>query len=296
MFQSFSNTWHLLGSSMDVLRRDKELLVFPIVSGLVSLLVMATFVGGAWGTGLIDAVLQEQQAANSTGDDEAAALTRSEIIAAVVGFTYYFVSYFVVIYFNAALIGAAHIRLTGGDPTVADGFRAANACLPGILLYTLIAATVGLVLRMIRENSDNIVARIVAGMMGLAWTLITFLVIPVIVIERKNAIAAIGRSSRLLKETWGEQIVSNIGFGLMGFLLALPGFVLVVIAFLAFASEVGLLLVVTLGTIAVLYWVTLAIVLSALKGIFVAALYAHAAHEPLEAFPREVVADAFRPR
>jgi hypothetical protein len=278
-----------------VLGRDKELLVFPIVSGIAALLVMATFVGGAWSTGLLDAITE--QAGQAAGDGaEETGWTRQDTVMAIVGFAYYFVSYAVIIYFNAALIGAAHIRLTGGDPTVSDGFRAANACLPSILAYALIAATVGVILKMMRENSNNIVARIMVGLLGMAWTLITFLVVPVMVIEKKGAVASVRRSTRLLKDTWGEQIVSNLGFGLINFLLALLGLLLLVPGIAFIAMDTSVVLGAVLCIAAVLYWVALGIVMSALRGIFVAALYAHAAHQPLQHFPNEVVAGAFRPR
>ena len=185
---------------------------------------------------------------------------------AVVGFAYYFVSYAVIIYFNAALIGAAHIRLTGGDPTVSDGFRAANACLPSILLYALIAATVGMILKAVRENSNNVVARIVVGLLGMAWTLIAFLVVPVIVIERKGAVAAVRRSASLLRHTWGEQIVSNLGFGLISLLLILPGALILVLGIGLVVSSSSAAFGLAICIVAVLYWIALGIVMSALRG------------------------------
>jgi hypothetical protein len=294
MFGAISNTWNLLGSCVHVLGKDKELLLFPIISGIVSILVLASFAGGAWGTGLIETVMEEAESAGGASGERV--LTPNEILLLVVGFCYYYVSFAVIIYFNAALIGAAHIRLTGGDPTIMDGLRAANACLPSILLYALIAATVGLILKAIRENSNNIVARIIAGLIGFAWTLLTFLVIPVMVVERKSAFAAIGRSGRLLRDTWGEQIVSNIGFGLISFLLALVGGAFFGLGVWCVLAEISIPLGIALGVLAILYWIALGIMMSALRGIFVAALYAHAAHEPLQDFPPELVADAFRRR
>lgn len=294
MFQSFSNTWNLLGSSLHVLGKDKELLLFPIVSGIVSLLVMATFAGGAWTSGLIDLIVERAEAHSAEGGD-AGGVSQGDLLIAAVGFAYYFISYAVIIYFNAALIGAAHIRLTGGDPTVADGFRAANACLPSILGYALIAATVGLILKAFRENSNNFIARLVIGLIGMAWTLLTFLVVPVIVIERKSAFASIGRSARLLKDTWGEQIVSNIGFGLINLLLILPGIGLIALGILLMVNGMPIIAI-ALFVLAVMSWIALGIVMSALRGVFVAALYAHAAHEPLHHFPQELTAGAFRQR
>jgi hypothetical protein len=269
-----------------VLKQDKELVTFPIVSGIVSLVVLASFAGGAWGLGFFE----------NLPENEEDFVISEHLPLMAYGFLFYFVSYFVVIYFNAALIGAAHIRLLGGDPTVADGFQAANRCLPSILGYALFAATVGTILKIIRDNSDNLIARIIAGLIGMAWTLITFLVVPVIVIERAGPVKAISRSAQLFKKTWGEQIVADIGFGLVWLLLALPGIALIVIAvFIGVAFE-SAIAAIALGAIALIYWIVLAVVISALQGIFVAALYSYASDEPTGPFPRELIAHAFHRR
>lgn len=290
VFHTLSNTWELLGSSVHVLGKDKELLLFPIVSGIVSIVIFASFAGGAWGAGLIGGVIENVEA---PGPDGEFTWTTNETTLAIVGFLFYLVSYFAVIYFNAALIGAAHIRLIGGNPTVADGFRAANACLGSIFIYALIAATVGLLLKALRDNSNNILARIVVGLIGIAWTLVTFLVVPVIVIERRGAFNAIKRSTSMLRETWGEQIASNLGFGIIGFLFSLPGIAIVALGVWLMGTGDSPVVGITVCALALVYWVGLGIILSTLKGIFVAALYAYAAHEDLQVFPQHVVAGAF---
>lgn len=286
MFATISRSWEMMKHSADVLRQDKELLTFPLASGLVSLVVMASFASGAWGLGFFE---------NLPKDDEHW-VASEHIPEAIYAFLFYFVSYFVVIYFNAGLIAAAHIRLQGGDPTVADGFRAANQCLPSILGFALFAATVGTILKALRDNSNNIIARIVVGLIGMAWTLITFLVVPVIVIERASPWTAIGRSTQLLKHTWGEQIAANIGFGAISLLFSLPGVALMFVgAFIGIAFDSFVPAVILCG-VALLWWIILAIVISALQGIYVAALYCYATDQPTGMIPRDLVADAFRRR
>jgi hypothetical protein len=289
MFGALSHTWELLGSSFHVLSKDKELMIFPIISGIVSVLVMASFAGGFYGVGGMETL---QAVTDESG--EAQLTTAQQVGYALTAFAFYFVSYFVVIYFNAALIGAAHIRLTGGDPTVADGFAAANRCLPAITGWALVAATVGMLLNMLENRSQGL-ARLVTGLIGMAWTVITFLVVPVIVIERASPIAAIKRSTKMLGDTWGPQLVSHLSFGLIGFLVSLPA-----IAVLAF----GVVLVaggtVALGTallaVGILAVLLIAIVLTTLKGIFTAALYAHAAHERLDYFSSSQLSASFTTR
>jgi hypothetical protein len=298
IFNRIQNSWHLMGSCLHVLSRDKELVIFPILSGIASLIVLGSFAGGMWGTGLLETVMESARQA----DDQAvgqvvgsAPVTSQEIIAWAVMFAWYFVSYTVVIYFNAALVGAAYIRLHGGDPTVADGLAAANRCLPSILGYAAVAASVGLVLRIIESRSEA-VGRFVAGLLGMAWSLVTYLIVPVLVIERAGAFGSIKRSAGLFRKTWGEQIVANIGFGLVGFLLALPGIAGLAAGVILGFGAGSIALGAAFGGASVLCLLGVAVVLSALQGIYTAALYAYATHGEVRGFPVELVTDAFRPR
>ena len=137
--------------------------------------------------------------------------------------------------------------------------------------WALVSATVGMVLRMIEERSERI-GRFVAGLLGMAWTMISFLVVPVLVAQRKGPIDALKESTTLLKKTWGEQVVGNFSFGLVFFILSIPAFALGAAGFyiggkVALASFVG---------IAVVYLVVLALIQSALQSVFQAAVYIYA--------------------
>lgn len=251
MFARIGYTWRLMGASFEVLKRDKELLLFPLLSSICCLLVLASFVAPLW----------------LTRAWEGAHLGP---VYYVVLFAFYFSNYFVITFFNAAIVGSAVIRLSGGDPSVGDGLRTATSRLPQILAWAALAATVGLVLRVIEERSEK-VGRFVAGLMGAAWTLATFLVVPVLVVEKKGPIDALKKSTSLLRKTWGDQIVSGAGFGIIFFLLALPG-IAVMIGGFALGVKAGL---VFLG-LGVLYLIVLALVQSTLQTIFEAALYVYA--------------------
>lgn len=292
MLAAFSNSWRLFRSSLDVLSRDRELVIFPVLSGIASLLVLGSFVGGMYGTGLLEQIIETRRDANTTE----VAVSNNEVLGWVVLFAWYFVNYAVVIYFNSALVGAAHIRLHGGDPTVADGLAAANRCLGSILGYAAIAATVGVILRAIESRSRG-VGRFVAGLLGIAWSLVTYLIVPVLVIERRGPFAAVGRSASLFRQTWGEQIVANVGFGAVGFVLMLPGLALILLSvwLVAGAGQPVFWLIAGCG-VALLYWVLLSIVLAALQGIYTAALYGYATDHRVLGFPEDLVAGAFSPR
>ena len=274
------NSWRLVKASAAVLRADKELIVFPIASGAALLLVTATFAFPLWASGYFDRF-----------DDGGA-----NVGAYAVAFLFYLIQYIVVTFANAALVGAALIRLRGGDPTLADGLRIAWSRAGVILGYSLIGATVGVILRAIQERA-GIVGQIAAGIVGIAWGLITFLVVPVLVVEQIGPIEAIRRSGALLKRTWGEQIVGNFGVGLAMLVVSLGALIVVgPIVLLAIASG-SIVLIVVAVALAVVIFAAIAAVGSALQGIFTAALYRYAAEGETDGyFSSEMVRQAFRPK
>jgi hypothetical protein len=261
----FSRTTSLMRASWDVLKQDKELLLFPLLSGICCVLVLASFAGPML------AMTDWQAASQGMTSSTAEALTASdgkismEQGMRILGlFLFYCCNYFVIIFFNAGLIACAQIRMEGGDPTVGDGLRAAWARLPAIAGWAVLAATVGLVLRMIEERS-NLVGKIVAGLVGMAWSLTSFLVVPILVIENEGPVGALQRSAAMLKKTWGEQIIGNFSFGLIFILLALPGVLFLMMGIAA--NSVAVIVV------SVLYFIGISLAQSALQGIFQAALY-----------------------
>ncbi len=213
MGQTFSNSWNLIKASWSVLKADRELLLFPFISMIGVVLVALVFSIPLLVTGLVS------NTANGT------ASSGQTILGVIVLFLFYLVMYTIIIFSNVALVGAALIRIKGGDPTIADGFRIARSHLRQIIGYAAISATVGVILNVIRGD-NNIVGRIIAGLINFAWNVVTFLVIPILVVENVGPIDAIKRSGQLLRKTWGEQIVSSGGMGLI-FGLVIFGVILV---------------------------------------------------------------------
>jgi hypothetical protein len=252
-------TWQLMKSSWHVLMRDKALLIFPVVSGISCLLVMATFLVPTFAL---------------FGSLRGAFHGASDVTGYALLFGFYLCNFFVIYFFNAALVDFVVTRVRGGEPTLRESLRAATACLPEIAVWSIISSTVGTLLKII-ESRSGFLGRIVTSLVGLAWTLVTYFVVPMIVIERKGALEAIGESKDLLRQTWGQQVVGGLGYGLIGFLLALPAIALVLVGLIGLAST-GFAHVggyAALLVAAVLYFVTLGIVMSALQSIFGAVLY-----------------------
>ena len=268
-------TWSLMSECWQVLKQEKSLLVFPLISGFCCLLVLASFavpifLTGAWHPPGHGAMPVRQVAYYGTL------------------FAFYAANYFVVVFFNAAMVACAAIRLGGGSPTVADGLRAAASRLPVIAGWALVSATVGMILRIIEDRSDKI-GQIVAGLLGTAWTLVSFLVVPILVIENKGPIEALKDSASLLKKTWGEQLIGNFSFGLVFFVLSLPAFALIFLGFFLGGMVIGLVCV----GVAVIYLLTIALIQSALQAIFQTALYLYARDGQVpQGFRAEVLAGA----
>ncbi len=272
MFQTIGRTWELIKMSWAVLKKDRELVLFPVMSTVALVILAGLMMGVGSGLGTVDRLAD-------TG--------ASEVDILLLAVTYFLLA-FVVIYFNSALIGAAMIRLAGGDPTVGDGLRMANKRLPQILGWALISATVGLILQVLRSQArDNMIGQIVLSLVGGVWAYLTYFVVPIVVAEGLGPIGAIRSSGSLFKRTWGEQVTSNVGFGILAFVAVLIG-ALPAVLVAAISLPVGIAVgVATVG-------LALAIV-TALEGIFKAALYGYVADGRVpEDFTRDSLAGAYQ--
>ena len=280
MFTKIQNSWTLIKASAAVLRADKELVVFPIVSAISVLVVTVSFALPMILAGFLDALLEGH----------------AQIFGFVMGFLFYIVQYTVIIFANSALVGAAMIRLRGGDPTVGDGFRVAMKHIGAILGYALISATVGMILRWLSERGKTL-GQIVSSIVGLAWNLATYLVVPVLVVEGIGPVEAVKRSAHLLKKTWGEQIVGNFSISLVFVLLAVLLTILGIPVFILVASTHSPVLIALTALLFVLMFVFMGLISSTLNGIYVAAVYRYAAEgEASGFFSEEIVREAFRPK
>ena len=279
MAGKFARSWDMVKASAAILRSDKELLVFPLVSGIATLLVAATFMVPMFATGMYQHM--------NPGDPMRPVLY-------LWSFLFYFVQYIVIFFFNTALVGATMIRLDGGDPTVSDGLRIARSKLIPIIGYAAIAATVGMVLRAIQERS-GFIGRIVIGLIGVAWTLATSMVVPVLVSKDVGPMEAIKESAQLLKRTWGENLIGNGGVGLaFGFItlaVMLVGMALTMIS----ATNGVVPLAILFGCMTVVAVIGVSLIHAALSGIYSAALYRYATEGQAPAgFDGSAMREAFR--
>ena len=282
MFERLGTGWELAMRSWRVLKLDKELLFFPLLSGLACLVVLASFAIPLWNSEHVRMVIDEGDVTDNP-------------LAYVVLFAFYFVNYFVIAFFNSGLVACAVIRFKGGDPTVSDGLRAASSRLPQIAGWAFVCATVGLILRVIESRSER-AGQIVAAIMGTAWSIATYFVVPVLVVERVGPIQATKRSLSILRKTWGEAIGASFGIGfitMIGFLLALLPLVLG-----GMAISAGQVVLGGAGiALGVAMFILVGLASSALDAILLGALYLYAAEGHVsDQFDERLFRDAFTRR
>ncbi len=265
----YRNSIELAKSSWNVLKADRELIWLPVISVICTIIVGALF------------ALPSALAVNSGGAFK---------ISGFVGlfFTFVLLAY-TTIFFNAALVHAADERMRGGDPDLKSAIAGAQQRWRQILPWAIVSASVSVVLRTLEERA-GFLGRIVIGFVGMAWSLVTFLVLPILVLEGVGVRAAVTRSTELFKRTWGEQVIANAGMSLLGLLAVLPG---IAVGFVGFASG-SALIAVPLVTLAGIYIAGVLAITAALSGVFQTALYHYAANGmPPAAFANVDLGGAF---
>ena len=262
-------SFSLLGSSLGVLRRDPELAVLMLISGAVTLAVSLAFVLGFGIIGVLEGGAR----------DAATQIALPGILTYIVGYTIAF-------YFQSAVVAGALERMGGGDPTVGSSLAAATRRIGPIVIWGVIAGTVGWLISVIQERSGPI-GSIIAGVIGFAWSLATFFMVPILVNEQLGIGGSLGRSWDLFKKTWGETVVSGIAMGL----LILLGILVLAALVIGLAAAN---LVIAAVAVAVIGAVVLLVATSTLQAIYVAALYRYAATgEVAVGFDQAALAGAF---
>jgi hypothetical protein len=269
-------SWELGKLSWGVLRSDKTLAAFPVISLIVTLVVLGIFAALIGLTGVDTTDGQESLEA--------------------IGYVYIVVGYvvlaFVATYFTGALVAGANDVLEGRRATLGDSFAAANSKLHRLLPWALVQATVSMIIQAIEDRLGPL-GQIIASLIGAAWAVVTFLTIPIIMLEDVGPWNALKRSGTLLKQTWGENIVAQVGFGLLALVAALPG-----VAVIAIGVATGsVAAAVAIGGIGAIWIAIVSVVIAAMSGIYRTALYRFAVDGRAPgAFASIDMAAAFGPR
>lgn len=260
-----ARSWDLIGKSWSILVQDKKLLFLPVASAVASSAISVVMLGGY--ALAFRPEVQAFLAASNRGSNHRQISQAMWIFL----FLFYLVNYFIVVYFNVALVSAALDRLAGGSASVNEGLEMAWARKFRIFQWALLSATVGILLRAFEERLGSL-GRLGVRLFGVAWNFGSYFVVPVLAVEDVGPAEAIYQSAQLIRETWGEEIAGGFSFGLIFFFLAIPGIALPFILYKGLGSAGMIAGIVA----AVIYGVLLAITSATLQGIFNAALFRYA--------------------
>lgn len=250
LFTRLSNGWEIFKNSFKILRANKDLIIFPILSGSSMLIVMASFI-----VAIVAAARWDTASIHLGGPIE-----RYGVL-----FLFYLVNYFIIVFFNMALVHCTRKFLKGEPVHLRDGLEFSVSRIGVIFSWAVFAATVGMILKIIQENVGAL-GKIITAIIGIVWNVATFFVVPVIAYEKVGPITAFKRSVQIMKEKWGESLSGNFSFGLVQFLAILliggPLFLL--------GALVNTFLGIALGMLAA--FIIIAVV-SAAQTIFISTVY-----------------------
>ena len=268
----FRNSLDLAKSSWSLLKSDKQLIWLPVISTLATLVAIATF------------ALPVLALSNMSGGS-------FQPLAVAVGVLGYFVLAYITVFFNAALVFAADELIRGGKPTIGTAIAGAKSRAHRILPWAIVSAIVSVILRTL-ENRGGVIGRIGGMIAGIAWSLVTFLVLPILVLEGISVRDTLKRSAKLFKGTWGEQVIANAGISIIGFVALIPALLVGRIG----RGQRHLIAAVPLVGIAVIYGAIVLAITAALTGVFQTTLYHYAANGMPAAFAESELRGAFKPR
>src|SRR4030042_14091 len=171
MFESIGRSIELFQTSWSILMADKKLLVFPFLSGIVSLIVLATFI---------------------------VPLVIGQLFGSLISYAVLFAFYLV-------------------------------------------------------SEGGGFLGQLAAAIAGGAWGLVTFFVVPVLVLEDKGVFDSIKESATLIRSTWGESIIGSGSILLVFVLLGVLGFLGMMATLLTGSLAVfGIAVVLFIGLVIVL--------------------------------------------
>jgi hypothetical protein len=270
-FTRLSNGWNLAMNSFTVLKENRQLIIFPILSGISMLLVIGSFFVAVF-------------AAAGWDFDNLRDTDTQNVVNYVILFLYYLVNYFVIVFFNMALVHCTHLYFMGEEVTIRKGLQFSMSRIGVIFAWAAFAATVGTLLRLLQDNLGKI-GKIIVSLIGVAWSVTTFFVVPIIAYEKLGPLDAFKRSASLMKEKWGESLSASFSFGL------------VQLVFFLAAAFVCFLLCLISPIIGIILFVLCAfsilVVMSATKMIFISAVYHNINGDPIKHFNQQLADNLF---
>ena len=273
MFKAIRRSWSIAVASWDVLARYPSLMILPLISMIAIIAAAAAaFVAVVVLNGGFEQAGQFVRHIDGFWHANALAFGAG---LGIVGWVLTMIS----LYANAALIFCVLRCFAGHEPSIRDGLTASFARLPQIAGWAFVAVVVGFVTSFIQntlKEKFGFLGNLVGGLLDFAWAVVTYFVLPVLVVEGLGPVAAIKRSSALMRQTWGETATGSVGLGALGFAATVPGMIFITIG-VAMAITTGIdLFAAVFFVIAIVYIAAVSLVIGTLGTIFQAALYVYA--------------------
>jgi hypothetical protein len=249
-FKKVENGWKICDLALKVLNANKKLIIFPILSGISLIIILTTFFVGVGSFINWDASNLNQLSGS--------------ILRYLIIFLVYLINYVVIIFFNIALMHCTRLYFEGEEVNISTGIKYSLSRFGYIVSWALFASTVGLILKIIQDNVGKL-GRILIALLGFAWSVSTFFVVPIVAYENRSPWDAFKESIQMMKKLWGESLTASFSFGLIQF-----GVLVLVILFsfllgMAYAFlGIGFFIIGLVLTLAVF---------STLNSIFISAVY-----------------------
>ncbi len=274
----FERSWNITKLSFGVIKKDKEILMFPIIASVISLIFIVSM--------LIPIIIGE---------------FFGSVIAYLMLFILYLGLAFIGTFFNIAVVNTAKKRFEGGDATFFESLGFAFSKIHLVILWSLVSATVGIILKIIYDFARSIkgigqiIVMILQKILGLVWNIATIFVLQGIVYEGLGPFASIKRSVEILKKTWGESLIRYYGLGFVEaiFLVAgiIIGFILIIFSVIS-----GIIILIFVSIIILIVYITLIILIFGVANtVFNTALYVYASKGKIpEGFDKETLKNSFK--
>jgi hypothetical protein len=267
MSNRFSRSWEITKLSFNVMRSDTELLLFPILSVFFSLVFILALIFP-----MFMPVMFDGESIN----------TLAVVVNYIILFLMYLGIAFIGTFFNVCVVYTTKTRFDGGDATFMDSIRFAFSKIHLIFSWSLVSATVGLLLKTLTDLSQrlgpigHIIFRIFIGFLGMAWGIITLFIVPSMVYNNLGPFSAIKKSVQVLKKTWGESLIRHFGLGFVQFVFFMVGLFLLIFGIVLANVLQQIVLIYIFLAIYVFYVMFIALFFGILNSIFNTALYVYA--------------------
>lgn len=265
----FKASWLIAMASWNLIKQDKEVLTFPILSAIFMFVVT-----GVIGIIFYLLVLGGQLSLTSGVEGSTATASLSNVsyfVEVIYAFVLYFITTFITLFFETGIITIIKGRLSGQDLTFNDGIENARKKIKVILIWSFVSATVGTFLKIISDRS-KLVGKIITALLGSAWSILTFFIAPIIIVENLTIQESLKKSAETIKRVWGESAIIGVGTGLAFFFLYLFG----ILAFIALIFTLNKFLIIGGFVLFVIYLIILSAISSALSVVFRVVLYEYA--------------------